>query len=102
MQKVLWKSTGTVTRGLNEAAKEYSAWEMKLYKRVTPFYEGYKTIILSLLAVALLSFISIPATAAYGSRPSWSWSHPGNLCAAYEVGRIRNPHGGNYRFLSGR
>jgi ATP-binding cassette subfamily B protein len=49
----LFGLTGTVTRGLNEATKEYGAGEMKLYKRVTPFYEGYKTIILSLLAVVL-------------------------------------------------
>jgi ATP-binding cassette subfamily B protein len=49
----LFGLTGTVTRGLNEATKKYGTWEMKLYKRVTPFYEGYKTIILSLLAVVL-------------------------------------------------
>jgi ATP-binding cassette subfamily B protein len=49
----LFGLTGTVTRGLNEATKEYGAGEMKLYTRVTPFYEGYKTIILSLLAVVL-------------------------------------------------
>ena len=49
----LFGLTGSVTRGLNEATKEYGAWEMKLYSRVAPFYEGYKTIILSLLAVVL-------------------------------------------------
>ena len=49
----LFGLTGTVTHGLSEATKKYGSWEMRLYKRVTPFYEGYKTIILSLLAVVL-------------------------------------------------
>jgi ATP-binding cassette subfamily B protein len=49
----LFGLTGTVTRRLNEAIKEYGAWEVKLYMRVIPFYEGYKPIILSLLAVVL-------------------------------------------------
>lgn len=49
----LFGLTGTITRGLSEATKKYGSWEMRLYKRVTPFYEGYKTIILSLLAVVL-------------------------------------------------
>ena len=49
----LFGLTGTVTKGLNEATNKYGSWEMKLYKRVAPFYEGYKTIILSLLAVVL-------------------------------------------------
>ncbi len=49
----LFGLTGTVTRGLGDATQKYGAWEMRLYKRVTPFYEGYKTIILSLLAVVL-------------------------------------------------
>lgn len=49
----LFGLTGTVTRGLSDATKKYGSWEMRLYKRVTPFYEGYKTIILSLLAVVL-------------------------------------------------
>ena len=49
----LFGLTGTVTRGLSDATKKYGTWEMRLYKRVTPFYEGYKTIILSLLAVVL-------------------------------------------------
>lgn len=49
----LFGLTGTITHGLGEATKKYGSWEMRLYKRVTPFYEGYKTIILSLLAVVL-------------------------------------------------
>lgn len=49
----LFGLTGTITRGLSDATKKYGSWEMRLYKRVTPFYEGYKTIILSLLAVVL-------------------------------------------------
>lgn len=49
----LFGLSGQVTRGLSEATGEYRGWEIKLYKRVTPFYEGYKTIILSLLAVVL-------------------------------------------------
>lgn len=49
----LFGLTGTVTRALNETTREYSEWEMKLYKRVNPFYEAYKTIILSLMAVVM-------------------------------------------------
>ncbi len=49
----LFGLTGAVTRGLSEATRKYGGWEMKLYKRVAPFYEGYKTIIFSLLAVVL-------------------------------------------------
>lgn len=49
----LFGLTGTITRGLNDATKKYGFWEMRLYRRVAPFYEGYKTTILSLLAVVL-------------------------------------------------
>lgn len=49
----LFGLTGTVTKGLDDATKKYSAWEVKLYKRSSPYYSGYKTIILSLLSVVL-------------------------------------------------
>ena len=49
----LFGLTGTVTRSLDDSTKKYGVWEMRMYKRVAPFYEGYKTIILSLLAVVL-------------------------------------------------
>ncbi len=42
----LFGLTGTITIGLSDATKKYGNWEMKLYKRVAPFYQGYKTIIL--------------------------------------------------------
>lgn len=49
----LFGLAGTVTRSLDDATQRYGEWEMRMYKRVAPFYEGYKTIILSLLAVVL-------------------------------------------------
>ncbi len=49
----LFGLTGTVTKGLDDATKKYGTWEVKLYKRSAPFYEGYKTIIISLLSVIL-------------------------------------------------
>lgn len=49
----LFGLTGTITNGLSDATKKYGKWEMKLHKRVAPFYQGYKTIILSLLSVVL-------------------------------------------------
>lgn len=49
----LFGLTGTVTRGLEEATNKYGDWENKLYNRSAPYYEGYKTIILSLLSVVL-------------------------------------------------
>lgn len=49
----LFGLAGTVTRALNETTNTYGKWEMRLYSRVAPFYEGYKTSILSLLAVVV-------------------------------------------------
>lgn len=49
----LFGLAGMVTKGLDDSVKEYGSWETKLYKRAAPFYEGYKTIIYSLLAVVL-------------------------------------------------
>ncbi len=49
----LFGLTGTVTRSLDDATHDCSKWEMQMNKRVAPFYEGYKTIILSLLVVVL-------------------------------------------------
>lgn len=49
----LFGLTGTVTRGLADATRQYGDWEMKLYRRINPFYEGYKTIILSLLSIVM-------------------------------------------------
>lgn len=49
----LFGLAGTVTRGLADATEQYGNWETKLYRRINPFYEGYKTIILSLLSVVM-------------------------------------------------
>ncbi|WP_312636593.1 ABC transporter ATP-binding protein [Oscillibacter sp.] len=69
----LFGLTGTITRGLGDTTKKYGNWEMKLYKRVAPFYEGYKTMILSLLAVVVPvgTFLI--------------WQHPGNTSVLLSV-----------------
>lgn len=77
----LFGLTGTITRSLKSATKNYCKWEMRMNKRVAPFYEGYKTIILSLLTVVLpVSVLLI-------------WLHPGdnNVLLAAIMGLVITP-----------
>lgn len=69
----LFGLTGTITRGLGDTTKKYGNGEMKLYKRVAPFYEGYKTMILPLLAVVVPVGIFL------------IWQNPGNTSVLLSV-----------------
>lgn len=49
----LFGLTGSVTAGLQDSIGNYKNWEVRIYKKTAPFYQGYKTIILSLLSFVL-------------------------------------------------
>lgn len=88
---------GTITRGLGDTIKKYGNWKMMLYKRVAPFHKGYKTMILSLLAVV------VPV----GTFLIWQSSGNTSVLLSVIMGLILtladgacqlwHPHGGNHR-----